>query len=100
MRPKYDPGRFLEQIREMIENIHQAYKQESNILINDKLRSRVRALEKAIHLIQAPAQVLERKMHLPSAYLIIPIFSLANAGIPFDFSALGNIITHPVSIGI
>lgn len=39
-------------------------------------------------------------MHLPSAYLIIPVFSLANAGIPVDWNSFGSIITHPVSIGI
>jgi NhaA family Na+:H+ antiporter len=39
-------------------------------------------------------------MHLPSAYLIIPIFSLANAGIPIDWSSFSSIVTHPVSAGI
>ncbi len=39
-------------------------------------------------------------MHLPSAYLVIPIFSPANAGIPIDWSALGSIVTRPVSMGI
>jgi NhaA family Na+:H+ antiporter len=43
---------------------------------------------------------MESKMHLPSAYLIIPIFSLANAGIPIDWSSLGSIVMHPVSLGI
>lgn len=100
MRPKYDPGRFLQQIRDMVENIQNAYKHEPNIIKNDALRYRVQALEEGVHLVQAPAQILEHKMHLPSAYIIIPIFSLANAGIPIDFSSLGNIITHPVSMGI
>ena len=39
-------------------------------------------------------------MHLPSAYLVIPVFSLANAGIPIDWSSFGSIVTHPVSMGI
>ena len=100
MRPKYDPGQFLQQIKNMIELIQQAYTKEPNIIKNDELRYRVQALEEGVHLVQAPAQVLEHTMHLPSAYLIIPIFSLANAGVPIDFSSLGSIITHPVSMGI
>ncbi len=100
MRPKYDPGRFLDKIRGMVDDIQQAYQQESNIIKNDMLRNRVQALEEGVHLVQAPAQVLEHKMHLPSAYIIIPIFSLANAGVPIDFSSLGDIIFHPVSMGI
>jgi NhaA family Na+:H+ antiporter len=100
MRPKYDPKRFVSQIHEMVERIQSAYRHEENILINDELRARVRALEEGIHLVQAPAQVLERKMHFPSAYLVIPIFALANAGIHIEWSSIGSILTHPVSVGI
>jgi NhaA family Na+:H+ antiporter len=100
MRPKYDPKRFLSQINEMVRQIKRAYQDEENIVKNDELRSKVRALGEGVQLVQAPAQILERKMHLPSAYLIIPIFSLANAGIPIDWSSFSTIVTHPVSVGI
>lgn len=100
MRPKYDPACFLTRINEMVVKIKQAYKHEENIIINTELRSRVRALGDGVSLVQAPAQIMERTLHFPSAYLIIPIFSLANAGIPIDWNSIGNIITHPVSIGI
>ena len=100
MRPKYDPARFFNHIHEMLEKIKNAYQREDNIIKNDELRSRVRALGEGVQLVQAPAQIMERTMHFPSAYLIIPIFSLANAGIPVDLSAFNTIITHPVSMGI
>lgn len=100
MRPKYDPGKFLEHINNMLEQIKQAYQREANILLNDELRSRVRAMEQGVHLVQAPAQILEHHLHLPSAYLIIPIFSLANAGIPIDWGSFGSIVAHPVAMGI
>jgi len=100
MRPKYDPDRLLLQINEMVGQIKQAYQREESIVKNDELRARVQALGEGVQLVQAPAQILEHKMHLPSAYLVIPVFSLANAGIPIDWSALGSIVTHPVSVGI
>jgi NhaA family Na+:H+ antiporter len=100
MRPKYDPDRLLSHINEILGQIKHAYKCEKNIVKNDELRARVRALGEGVRQVQAPAQVLERKMHIPSAYLVIPIFSLANAGIPIDWSSLGSIVTHPVSVGI
>ncbi|MCK4705207.1 MAG: Na+/H+ antiporter NhaA [Gammaproteobacteria bacterium] len=100
MRPKYDAERFLSHINEMVVHIKRAYQHENNIVKNIELRSRVQALEEGVHMVQAPAQILEHKMHLPTAYIVIPIFSLANAGIPIDLSALGTIITHPVSMGI
>jgi len=100
MRPKYDPKRFLQHIDEMVGQIKHAYEHNANIIVNDALRSRVRALGEGVRLVQAPAQILEHNIHLPSAYLVIPIFSLANAGIPIDTSSIGSIVTHPVSLGI
>ena len=100
MRPKYDPARFFNHINEMLDKIKNAYQREENIIKNDELRSRVRALGEGVQLVQAPAQIMERTMHFPTAYLIIPIFSLANAGIPINLSAFNTIITHPVSMGI
>ncbi|MEE9493282.1 MAG: Na+/H+ antiporter NhaA [Gammaproteobacteria bacterium] len=70
MRPKYDPKRFMAQIYGMVGQIKQAYQREKNIVINDELRSKVRALGEGVQLVQAPAQTMEHKMHLPSAYFI------------------------------
>ncbi len=100
MRPKYDPVRFVEHVSRLVDEIKAAYRNEESIVRNDRLRSRVHALEEGALLVQAPAQILERKLHLPTAYLVIPIFALANAGIPIDFASLGSIVTHPVSMGI
>ncbi len=100
MRPKYDPGRFLSQINEMVRQIKHTYKRNENIVTNDELRSRVRALGEGVVLVQAPAQIMERKMHMPTAYFIIPVFSLANAGVPIDWSSFGSVVSHPVAIGI
>lgn len=100
MRPKYNPGLFLSQINEMVEQIKRTYKRDENIVTNDELRSRVRALGDGVLLVQAPAQIMERKMHIPTAYFIIPVFSLANAGVPIDWSSFGNVISHPVAVGI
>ncbi|RTZ58292.1 MAG: Na+/H+ antiporter NhaA [Gammaproteobacteria bacterium] len=100
MRPKYDPERFLAQAEGMLGQIRRAYRRERNILVNDELRSRVIALGEGVKRVQAPAQVIERIMHIPSAYIIIPVFSLANAGVPIDWSSFGSIVTHPVAVGI
>ena len=100
MKPKYDPKRFLSLIGDSVDKIKEAYKNNENILVNDVLRSRVKALGTGSYLVQAPAQVLETKLHLSTAYLVIPIFALANAGVAINFSDFGGIIFHPVSMGI
>ena len=83
-----------------MEKIRESYQREGNIIKNDELRTRVQSLGDGVVLVQAPAQRLEHKMHLPSAFLVIPIFALANAGIPIEWSALGTMLTHPVAIGV
>jgi len=100
MRPKFKTSRFIFHVSEMLNQIKRIEQKENNIIKNDALRSRVQALGEGVHLVQAPAQILEHTMHLPSAYIIIPIFALANAGIPIEWSSFGSIITHPISIGI
>ncbi len=100
MRPKYDPRRFLVHIEEMVSRIKLAYQRDKSIIRNDELRTQVQALEKGVRLVQAPAQILENDLHLFTAYLVIPVFSLANAGIPIDWSSIGEVVTHPVSLGI
>jgi len=100
MRPKYDPARFLSHINDLIDKIKLSYQKEDNILKNDELRMRVRSLGEGVELVQAPAQALEKKMHLPSAYIIIPVFALANAGIVIDWSSIGSLVSHPVAMGI
>ncbi|GGK55580.1 Na+/H+ antiporter NhaA [Amphritea balenae] len=100
MKPKYNPQRLLSLIQDSSEQIKSAFRQNENIIVNDALRARVRALGEGIFKVQAPAQTLEHKLHLPSAYLIIPIFALANAGVPIEWSEIGSVMTHPVALGI
>lgn len=100
MKPKYDPKRFLSLIKHGVDKVKEAYTRDGNIITNDQLRSQVQAFGEGVNLVQAPAQVLEHKLHLPSAYLVIPIFALANAGVPIEWANIGEIITHPVAMGI
>ena len=46
-----------------------------------------------------PLQKLEHALHPITAYFILPVFALANAGIHIEGSFI-DLILHPVSIGI
>lgn len=100
IRPKYDPNKFLAGADELLKKIREIYKSEPNIIKNYKMRANIRSLEKGVHDVQAPAQILEYNLHIPIAYLIIPIFALANAGVPIELSELGSNIMQPVSLGV
>jgi len=72
----------------------------ADIIHNNRFRALVASLDDGVRLVQAPAQRLEHSLHLPVAYLVIPIFALANAGIPVDFSSFGQYLQHPIALGV
>jgi NhaA family Na+:H+ antiporter len=99
-RPKYDPSLFSARIKELIERFDASYRQDGNIMTNEKLYSVVRALEKSVRRVQTPLQQLEHGWHLPVSFLVIPVFALFNAGIPLEFGAWDQALTHPVMLGV
>ena len=100
IRPKYDPERFIAGANDLLKTVERQYHSEPNIIKNYKMRASIRSLEGGIHNVQAPAQTMEHNLHIPIAYLIIPIFALANAGVPIELSQLGASLSHPVSLGV
>lgn len=98
--PKYDPARFSEYVRELMNRFDATHQPGKSIMTNDELRAVVQALENGVHRVEAPLQRLEHIWHMPVAYLVIPIFALANAGIPLAFGSLGETLNHPVMLGV
>jgi NhaA family Na+:H+ antiporter len=45
-------------------------------------------------------EVLERRLHPVSSYLVVPLFALANAGLPLGGEALGAAAVSPVAWGV
>lgn len=43
---------------------------------------------------------MEHHLHVWVSFLIVPLFALANAGIPIDVSPLGTVLQHPVTLGV
>ena len=48
---------------------------------------------------RSPLRELESNLHHLVAFIILPIFAFANAGIPFDRMGIDDLL-HPVSVGI
>ncbi|WP_126453336.1 Na+/H+ antiporter NhaA [Sulfuriflexus mobilis] len=98
--PKYNPERFSKHIRELMHRFDASHEPGKSIMTNDKLRAVVQTLENGVNSVEAPLQRLEHVWHMPVAYLVIPIFALANAGIPLEFASLGETLGHPVMLGV
>lgn len=99
-RPKFDPELFSRHVKELMGRFDASHRQDTNIMTNVQLHSVVQTLEHGVHAVQTPLQRLEHDWHLPVAFLVIPIFSLFNAGIPLDLGAMGGTLSHPVTLGV
>ena len=98
--PRYKPERFSEHVKELMQRFDNSHQPGQSIMTNDALRSVVQTLENGVHSVEAPLQRLEHVWHMPVAYLIIPVFALANAGIPLALGSLADTFSHPVMLGV
>ncbi len=99
-RPKYDPARFSAHVRELMSRFDASYHRDASILTNDELRAVVQTLGNGVHKVETPLQRLERGLHMPVAFLVIPIFAFINAGIPLSLTGMGEVLSHPVTLGV
>jgi NhaA family Na+:H+ antiporter len=95
-----NPERFSEHVAELMRRFEASHQPGQSIMTHDALRAVVQTLENGVHSVEAPLQRLEHIWHMPVAYLVIPIFALANAGIALNFDSLGETLTHPVMLGV
>jgi NhaA family Na+:H+ antiporter len=100
IHPKYKPQHFVDRVKESAVRMQKTIVDSADIIHNNRFRALVTSLGDGVRLVQAPAQRLEHTLHLPVAYLVIPVFALANAGIPVDFADFGLYFQHPVSLGV
>mgnify|MGYP001545968292 CR=1 FL=1 len=100
IRPKFDPALFVDKVRDLTGKMEHAIADNPDIIHNSDFRGLVHTLGESAHLVQAPAQRAEDGFHLPVAYLVIPVFALANAGIPIDFQDYGSYLQQPVALGV
>ncbi|THB76198.1 MAG: Na+/H+ antiporter NhaA [Desulfobulbaceae bacterium] len=71
-----------------------------NVLRNNQKQIILQSMENAVNSMESPLQRLEHGLHSWVAFLIVPIFALANAGIPIEVAALPTILSSPVTLGI
>lgn len=97
---KYDPKLFVDHMAELVKRFRGAHQEGVSIMRNAQQHSVLQTMENGIHMVETPLQRLEHSFHIPVGFFIIPIFALVNAGIPIEFGALDQIITHPITLAI
>ena len=98
-RPKYQPPRFSQAVRSVLDEFDAVHRPGEGVLHNQPQFSLLQALETGIHGVQTPLQRLEHAFQIPVGVLVMPIFALVNAGISISPTQLAAMLTHPITLG-
>jgi NhaA family Na+:H+ antiporter len=77
------PSQFLSHSRAVLEQFEQAAESTSIVMKDEELQAGIEALEESCEKVQAPLHRLERGLHPWVTFVIMPVFALANAGVPW-----------------
>ncbi len=94
-----DPGAFLERSRYVLDRFEKAGEKGENVLTNEERQAALHALNHATYKLEPPLHELEHALHPWVVFAIMPIFALANAGVPLG-GDLAATLTSPVALGI
>jgi Na+:H+ antiporter, NhaA family len=99
-----DPQRFVEVARPLVDQVEAAYREESaEHLTNTEVQIGEVALHDLHRLSIETVSPLERLEHALSrwnAFVIVPVFALANAGVALGGGALGDALDDPIVLGV
>ncbi len=96
-RPRIDRARFLTRARDLLHRFEHDHGNGTNES-HAHSQSTIQELEAACTQVETPAGRLERMLHPWVAFLILPLFAFANAGVALG-EDLGATILQPVAIG-
>ena len=98
--PRYEPAAFSRRMRQLLDRFDASDRPDEGMLRNQELTSVVQALANGVRGVQTPLRRLEHRMHMPVAFLVLPVFALFNAGVPIDFANLGRALGQPVTLAV
>ncbi len=102
-RRRIDEVGFLHRIRHLTSVFEEQEVTLARMVTDERQQAAVLELEDACEAVQAPLQKLEHRLHTWVAFGIVPIFALANAGVPLSlegFSGAGLPIVLGIVLGL
>jgi NhaA family Na+:H+ antiporter len=98
-RPKLSSRKLLGKAKSTINSV-QKKTDPVDVLGNRQDHQKVLEVRDYAELASTPLRRWEDALDLPVAMLILPLFALTNAGIPFSLDSLAESLHHPVGLGI
>jgi Na+:H+ antiporter, NhaA family len=102
-RTQLEPTQFLKHSRSVLEYFELAARTERSIINDEQQQIAVEALEDACEKVEPPLQRFQRFLHPWVTFVIMPLFALANAGVPLGGAvvpAFHQQITLGVTLGL
>jgi NhaA family Na+:H+ antiporter len=94
-----NPSEFLVRARKAIDDFEAACYATAHMLSNEPQQRATHTLEQLCEEVETPMTHLQHRLNSWVAYGVLPLFALANAGIPL-LTGLGEALASPVSWGI
>jgi NhaA family Na+:H+ antiporter len=100
-RPKRGPGWFVRHAHRLTHEFETMERQSDKPLLGEEEQHRVaESLQTTVEKATTPLRRWERYLERPVALLVMPLFALANAGIPLDSQTLASLGSNPLTPAI
>jgi NhaA family Na+:H+ antiporter len=93
------PGEFLRHGRAVLDYFERTAKTEVSAMIDEEQQAAIESLESACERVQPPLHRMENALHNWVTFLVMPVFALANAGVPLTGN-FGETLAEPVTLGV
>ena len=98
VRPRIDPKKFLSIARDRIGMLESNFASDSTTLVRERINA-IEELHSATGDVIPAGLSFEHYLHPVTAYVIIPLFALFNAGVALDAGIISAFL-NPVSLGV
>ncbi len=103
-RPKRRPGWFLKRTEELVNRFREIERNKSGtpapMLAEAEQHAVVESVQDAAEKTTTPLRRWEHALDRPVALFVMPIFAIANAGIPINMQALDSLVSSPLTHGV
>ena len=100
-KSRYNTDVFLRMVRDRLEQIRcEGDDCGYTIMVNRAHLEAVQSINSACSKVETPLQTMEHTMEPWIAYLVLPLFALANAGVIMEDISLQVALIHPVTLGV
>ncbi len=100
VRSSWNTRRFAEEAGAALQRFSPGADRHYTLRLNQPNAEVVRDLENLLEKVEPPLQRTERRLHPWVAYVVMPLFALANSGVVMSWEAISTALTSPISLGI